>query len=134
MLATTGAMQTAQAMSEMNRALSYGKGGLINGKSHNEGGVAINAEGGEAVLNKRAVAAFAPLLSAINQSTGGVPINVVGASQSKAQVVSTVDKKALREIVAEVVGGVTSIPVTVTQRDITEAQTERRTIVTRGLI
>ena len=74
------------------------------------------------------------MLSAINQSTGGVPINVVGASQSKTQVVSTVDKKALREIVAEVVGGVTSIPVTVTQRDITDAQTERHTIVTRGLI
>ncbi|MBQ5900689.1 MAG: hypothetical protein IIW86_02380 [Clostridia bacterium] len=138
MLAATGAMQTATAMSEMNRALSYRRGGLLYGKSHEEGGIktdgGIELEGGEAVLNKRAVAAFAPLLSAINQSTGGVPINVVGASQSKTQVVSTVDKKALREIVAEVVGGVTSIPVTVTQRDITDAQTERHTIVTRGLI
>lgn len=134
MLATTGAMQTAQATSAMTKALSYGRGGYIKGKSHNEGGVDINVEGGEAIINKRAVGAYAPLLSAINQSTGGVPINVAGTAQPRAQIVSTVDKNALREIVEETVAGVTAIPVVVTQRDVTDAQTERRTIVSRGLI
>lgn len=134
MLATTGALQTAQAMSEMNKALSYGKGGMINGKSHAEGGVDIKAEGGEAIINKKATAAFAPLLNAINQSTGGAPINVAGSSPNRTQVVSTVDRSALREIVAEVVGGVTAIPVVVTERDITDSQTERSVIVGRGRI
>lgn len=134
MLATTGALQTAQAMSEMNKALSYGKGGMINGKSHAEGGVDIKAEGGEAIINKKATAAFAPLLNAINQSTGGAPINVAGSSPNGTQVVSTVDKSALREIVAEVVGGVTAIPVVVSERDITDSQTERSVIVGRGRI
>lgn len=134
MLASTGMMQTAQAMSSMQKALSYGKGGYINGKSHNEGGVDINAEGGEAVINKRAVGAYAPLLSAINQSTGGAPINVVGGAQGRGQITTTVDKNALREIVSEVVGGVTSIPVVVTERDITDSQSERKTIVSRGRI
>lgn len=134
MLAMTGAMQTAQAMSSMQKALSYGRGGMINGKSHAEGGVGIVAEGGEAIINKRAVGAYAPLLSAINQSTGGAPINAVGSGAGRGQVVSTVDKSALREIVTEVVGGVTAIPVVVTERDITDSQTERHTIVSRGRI
>lgn len=134
MLATTGMMQTAQAMSSMQKALSYGRGGYIRGKSHNEGGVDINVEGGEAIINKKAVGAYAPLLSAINQSTGGVPINVAGTSQSKTLITTTVDDGTLQKIVEKTVAGIVSIPVTVTQRDITDAQTERRTIVTRGLI
>ncbi len=138
MLATTGAMQTATAMSEMQKALSYRKGGLLYGKSHEEGGIktdgGIELEGGEVVINKKAVAAYAPLLSAINQSTGGAPINIAGSSQSNSQLTTTIDKRALREIVSETVAGIVSIPVTVTQRDITDAQTERNTIVTRGLI
>ena len=48
-------------------------GTLLSGPSHEGGGVHIEAEGGEAVINKKATRKFLPLLSAINESTGGVP-------------------------------------------------------------
>jgi hypothetical protein len=44
---------------------------MIEGNSHAGGGVRINAEGGEAVMNKNSVAMFKPLLSAMNQMGGG---------------------------------------------------------------
>lgn len=54
------------------------KGGIISGPSHAEGGVPVKmasggmveAEGGEAIINKKNTALFAPVLSAIN-SYGG---------------------------------------------------------------
>ncbi len=61
----------------------FAKGGLLNGPSHEQGGILTNfgeLEGGEAVINKRATTQFAPVLSAINQSTGGNPIG--GSSSS----------------------------------------------------
>ena len=51
-----------------------GKGMLLQGPSHSEGGVLVNAEGGEAIINKTATSRFLPLLSRINQSTGGIPL------------------------------------------------------------
>ena len=51
-----------------------GKGMLITGPSHAEGGVLINAEGGEAIINKKATSRYLPYLSRINQSTGGVAL------------------------------------------------------------
>ncbi|MDR3706604.1 MAG: hypothetical protein P4L28_11955 [Paludibacteraceae bacterium] len=47
-------------------------GGLLNGPSHATGGIPIEAEGGEAIINKRSTAMYAPLLSAINEAGGGV--------------------------------------------------------------
>jgi hypothetical protein len=51
---------------------NYGDGGMIYGPRHAGGGVMINAEGGEAVMTRGAVTMFGPLLSALNQSGGGV--------------------------------------------------------------
>ena len=45
----------------------------IRGASHEQGGVPIEAEGGEMIINKISAARYAPLLSAINQAGGGVP-------------------------------------------------------------
>lgn len=50
---------------------NYGDGGMINGPLHAQGGVMINAEGGEAVMTRGAVTAFGPLLSALNVAGGG---------------------------------------------------------------
>lgn len=55
------------------------RGMIIRGKSHAEGGVpftvngrsGFEAEGGEAIINKRSTAMFRPLLSEINQIGGG---------------------------------------------------------------
>lgn len=54
-------------------------GGVLNGPSHNQGGIpftvngvpGFEAEGGEAIINKRSTQMFRPLLSAINEAGGG---------------------------------------------------------------
>lgn len=58
--------------------VKYEKGGLLKGKSHNEGGIpftvagrgGFEAEGGEYIVNKRATAMYFPVLEAINRSVG----------------------------------------------------------------
>ena len=50
---------------------NYADGGMIEGPSHAQGGVNINAQGGEAVMNKQTVTMFKPLLSMMNQMGGG---------------------------------------------------------------
>lgn len=67
------ALQTATVLAQ-----KFAKGGIINGASHDNGGVRgyisgqeIELEGGEAVINKRSTAMFAPLLSQINAVGGG---------------------------------------------------------------
>ena len=58
----------------------FAKGGLLRGKSHEQGGIpftvdgqaGFEAEGGESIINKRSTEMFRPLLSALNQAGGGV--------------------------------------------------------------
>jgi hypothetical protein len=64
------AINTAQI-----RQQKFARGGILNGPSHAQGGIATpfgEMEGGEAVINKSATRQYKPLLSAINASTGGV--------------------------------------------------------------
>jgi len=64
----------------------FAQGGVIHGASHAQGGVnvsvggsgMIEAEGGEAIINKRSTAKHMGLLSAINQDGGGVPLAANG--------------------------------------------------------
>jgi len=66
----SGTMPTGE-----NLGRNYESGGMINGPRHAQGGVMINAEGGEAVMTRGAVTMFAPLLSAMNQMGGGTSFN-----------------------------------------------------------
>ena len=57
----------------------YAKGGMVNGKSHAQGGEkfavggrVVELEGGEAVINKRSTARYRSQLSAMNSAGGGV--------------------------------------------------------------
>ena len=52
------------------------KGMYIQGASHANGGVAIEAEGGEVIMTKGAVGLFGPTLSAMNVAGGGIPFNI----------------------------------------------------------
>lgn len=71
----TGMMNVAKISST---DVKYKKGGLLKGKSHNEGGIpftvagrgGFEAEGGEYIVNKRATAMYFPVLEAINRSVG----------------------------------------------------------------
>lgn len=76
----------------------FEQGGVLKGKSHAQGGIpftvagqgGFEAEGGEAIISKRATSMFTPLLSAINQAGGGrafasggrIPSPVVSNSSS----------------------------------------------------
>lgn len=56
------------------------RGGILNGKPHSQGGIPMTVdgvggyegEGGEAIINKKSTAMYAPLLSALNEAGGGV--------------------------------------------------------------
>ena len=61
----------ASGANAANLGKNYEKGGLLKGPRHAQGGVMIEAEGGEAVMTRGAVTMFAPLLSAMNQMGGG---------------------------------------------------------------
>lgn len=57
------------------KAAGYAQGGYIDGPRHSNGGVMIEAEGGEAVMTRGAVSMFGPLLSTLNQAGGGTAFN-----------------------------------------------------------
>ena len=70
-LAAMGAAQVATiAAAPLPKAA---RGRLITGRTHAQGGEVIEAEAGEAIINRRATQMFLPLLSAINQAGGGIP-------------------------------------------------------------
>ena len=74
--------QTVQGLSKKARGgmiEEYANGGMVNGKSHSQGGEkfavggrVVELEGGEAVINKRSTAMFRGQLSAMNSAGGGV--------------------------------------------------------------
>ena len=70
-IAGIGAAQLATIMAAPLPKAAKGK--FIDGPSHSGGGVPIEAEGGEVIINKKSASAFLPLLSAINEAGGGVP-------------------------------------------------------------
>lgn len=100
-------------------------GGILSGPSHANGGIpftvngagGFEAEGGEAIINKKSTAMFAPLLSAINQAGGGVSFaqpNISTGFFAKGGVVgsSSVDITGLRnEIAQAVTDSIKAIPV-----------------------
>lgn len=71
-----GALQTAAILAEPLPKAARGK--YIQGPAHSAGGVKLEAEGGETIINKRSSSMFLPLLSAINQAGGGVPFTRPG--------------------------------------------------------
>ena len=72
-------------------------GGVLNGPSHAQGGIPFSvggrlgfeAEGGEAIINKRSTAMFRPQLSAINAAGGGVRFENGGIPGFPSSVIET---------------------------------------------
>jgi chromosome segregation ATPase-like protein len=85
MAGVTGAMGMLNVKKIMETNVKYEKGGLLKGKSHNEGGIpftvagrgGFEAEGGEYIVNKRATAMYFPVLEAINRSVSNGNYNPV---------------------------------------------------------
>lgn len=78
--AVAPAIQLAAIASTEYQPQQFAEGGLLSGNSHAAGGIpftvggqsGFEAEGGEAIINKKSTSMFMPLLSAINQAGGGV--------------------------------------------------------------
>lgn len=126
LIAATGIAQTMKAKSAMDNAMKAERGGILNGASHANGGIKTNVgvelEGGEAVINKRSTAAFAPLLSQINSFNGyGAPL-ITNAQYNGGMYGGGVSDATIQKIVSATVAGVANIPVVVTEHSITEAQ------------
>lgn len=100
------------------------KGMLITGPSHAQGGTLIEAEGGEAIINKRATSRFLPLLSRINQSTGGIPLYGSGGVVGDAKIEQAAAGQQMTDTIA-------STPIYVTVVDINEGQERLAKVVER---
>lgn len=126
LMTATGGAQIASATQQMDKAMQAARGGILGGQSHANGGTmlsnGVEAERGEAIINKRSTAAFAPLLSEINSYRGyGAPL-ISSSSSSSSMLQPTVSDETIQRIVSATVQGIASIPVVVSEHAITEAQ------------
>ena len=122
--AAFGAVQFATASVQMANNIKGAKaarGAYVVGPSHSEGGVPYELEGGEAVLNKKAMAIpqYRSLASAMNVSTGGVAFP---GTSGGGLLSATIDDRVVDSIVSRTVAAVTAIPVVVSEESITDAQ------------
>ena len=77
--AALGAVQVGIITNQISQVRNLAQGGLLFGPSHEYGGIplaggAVVAEGGEAVINRRASIDYRGLLSEANMSSGGSPL------------------------------------------------------------
>ena len=100
------------------------RGMLITGPSHAQGGTLIEAEGGEAIINKRATSRYLPILSRINQSTGGIPLYGSGGVVGDAKIEQAAAGQQMTDAMA-------NTPIYVTVVDINEGQERMAKVVER---
>lgn len=105
--AMVGALGVAQAAAVWSQPLPKAERGLlVHGPSHAGGGVPVEVEGGEAIINKKSTTMFKPLLSEINAAgggvrfaAGGVPVGLANdGGFSARQAVSGIPTLSAREI------------------------------------
>lgn len=117
-IAVLGAVQTAAAITQLNtRIKKAARGAYVVGPSHENGGVPYELEGGEVVLNKKAMSipAYRSIASAMNVSTGGVAF----PGTSGAGLNATIPEETVASIVRQTVAGIVAIPVEVSEESIT---------------
>lgn len=117
-IAVLGAVQTAAAITQLNTKIKKAaRGAYVVGPSHENGGVPYELEGGEVVLNKKAMSipAYRSIASAMNVSTGGVAF----PGTSGAGLNATIPEETVASIVRQTVAGIVAIPVEVSEESIT---------------
>lgn len=98
-IVATGAAQAAKVA-----GVKFAQGGILDGASHAQGGIQTRfgeLEGGEAIINKRSTAMFAPLLSSLNEAGGGRRFAQGGILGQSGQPSSFIDYDMLANKVAE---------------------------------
>jgi hypothetical protein len=130
--AAAGALQLAAVLAKPIPKASKGK--LIAGPSHAGGGILVEAEGGEMIINKRSAAMFAPLLSAINEAGGGVPftrpLSDGGYSIRNSSSSGGISLKDMQDALSEAVSG---IQIYATVEDIRREDANYMTIENRAV-
>ena len=129
--ASTGLAQAAiinsQPLPQMER------GGLLSGKRHNTGGIHIEAEDGEIILNRNVSKNpfLLQMASMMNESTGGKRLTNLDYAGAK-QMNNMSDSIDLKKIVKEVVDGVVSIPVKNVATDTEKTARRVKNLATRS--
>ena len=103
------------------------RGGMFQGASHDNGGVKFRvggriheAEGGEAIINKRSTSMFRPVLSAINSYNGnGVKFADGGLLNSGEKFAMGGELRSAQQLVS---GGMGSSKVVIVESDMTDVQ------------
>ena len=131
----TGAASAATAVAQRAAVSKLAQGGMLVGPSHANGGIymggGVEAEGGEAVINKRSSRMFGGLLSAVNQAGGGVPImpgeSIKGGINTTSSTI--IDYDALASAMAR-----NPVKAFVVTQDITLAQDKQTAIQSKATI
>lgn len=107
-----------QLQQQINKAA---RGAYVVGPSHSQGGVPYELEGGEIVLNKNVarIPQYRAIASAMNVSTGGIPLGGGGLENGAG---FGVTKEDVQTIVQQTVAGIAAIPVVVSAQTISERQ------------
>jgi len=121
----TAPTSTSQDIKFANGGLT--KGGMFQGNSHANGGVKFRvggriheAEGGEAIINKRSTSMFRPMLSAINSYNGnGVKFADGGLLNSGEKFAMGGELRSAQQLIS---GGTGSSKVVIVESDMTEVQ------------
>jgi hypothetical protein len=87
------------------------RGRLLSGARHSQGGIHIEAEDGEAIINRNSTSKYLPLLSAINQDGGGVPFMANGgiAGSTSSTSTSIIDYNLLASSIASMPAPIVSV-------------------------
>lgn len=98
-----GTIKKATSSAKKDAKPKAARGMLLKGARHSGGGIDINAEDGEAIINRRSTAKYLPVLSAMNIDGGGRPLmeagGIAGSSSYKGS--GLIDYKRLGAEVAQ---------------------------------
>lgn len=88
-LTAAALIKAGSAYNSIDAQKPYRKGGILQGASHERGGIPTpygELEGGEAVINTKSTSMFKPLLSAINEAGGGRRFAMGGVLSQQEQI------------------------------------------------
>ena len=143
MVIATGALQLKQINAQVAPAEfggiegeTFASGGMVQGPSHDEGGVkfavggrVVELEGGEAVISKKATAMFRPQLSAMNVAGGGRKF-AEGGITLDSEMLQDVMMKDLTEVIQQ---SLTRSPeIILTEANVSNSQKSVETIETKA--
>ena len=122
-----GGQSTEEPSGEMFEQGGLTRGGMFVGNSHANGGVKfrvggriMEAEGGEAIINKKSTSMFRPMLSAINSYNGnGVKFADGGLLNSGEKFAMGGELRSAQQLIS---GGVGTSKVVIVESDMTEVQ------------